>query len=305
MTLSFVMLAVLAQTPPAPQQFEVVSIKPCSTERPVSGVAPARAGGRGGGAAGWHAQTTPGHVYWDCVTLATLIDQAYADVDHPLLNTTGDSRPPRTDGLGPVRPKRVRGGPAWVDTDMFTIEVKSPVALTTAGLAGAAGRNLATLPVGMSLALRAALEDRFQLKVRRELEPRDLYDLVVSKDGINTNRVKPTKKGECVSREEYAAIDPADRMGVQICGIAFVELTGTTFTGFTMQQFAAHLSGLMDRFVVNKTGLEGAFSFQTLRSDSGDPGLTNLLPALGLRAEPVKGQGEYILIERVERPRPN
>jgi hypothetical protein len=153
------------QTGAGPERFEVVSIKPCQAPgQPTPGTPPPAGGGRGGGSsARWHAQVSPGRTYWDCVTLATLVDQAYADTERPLLHVTGDSRPPNPTLPSDGKPKRVRGGPAWATKDMFTVEVKSAVELTAPALAGAVRRNLATLPPGMSHALRAALEDRFQL----------------------------------------------------------------------------------------------------------------------------------------------
>ena len=59
------------------EKFDVVSIKPCPD------VASANTG-RGAGPN--LAQTSPGRVYWACVTLAALVDQAYAGWDFPLLN---------------------------------------------------------------------------------------------------------------------------------------------------------------------------------------------------------------------------
>ena len=132
------------QSPGGTERFDVVSIKPCQAPGQTTPGAQPAGGGRGSGNAPWHAQVSPGRVYWDCATLTTLVDQAYADTDHPLLHMVGDSRPPRNDGLGPNQPKRVRGGPSWADKDMFTIEVTAPAGLTTPALAGAVRRNLAT-----------------------------------------------------------------------------------------------------------------------------------------------------------------
>jgi uncharacterized protein (TIGR03435 family) len=292
----------------AQSKYEAVSIKPCPSPPPATGAAAAPSGGRGGGAAPWHAQTSPGYVRWDCVPLTTLVDQAYADRDHPLLNTTGDSRPPRTDGLGPIRPKRVRGGPSWVETDKFTIEARAPLDVTAPALSGGVSRNLATLPAPMSEALRATLEDRFQLKVRRATEQRDMYELTVAKGGLNKERIKPTQSGDCLTREEYLAADAASQRNLRICGVEFVTPTSREFAGHTLQQLAQSLSSTMDMYVLDKTGMDGRFTFvlQFDRTAPGRDGTTiGALEALGLKITPTKGPAEYLQIESVQKPRPD
>lgn len=301
--------------PKAPQ-FEVVSIKPCGEERTTAGVAAPRAGARGGGAGGWQAQTTPGHVYWDCVTLATLVDQAYADREHPLLNMTGDARPRSTSQVAPDHPKRVRGGPSWIDSDKFTIEAKVPIELTTPALAGSNGRNLANLPLEMAIALRAVLEDRFQLKVRRVTEQQDMYALVVGEGGLNKERVTAPVPGDCLTREQYsdwAASAPPPRSiaeaeaGPRICGGLYSSMTGMEYNTATFAQLAAQLSTQSDRYVLDRTGIDTKFNFK-MRSgqgESADDRRASSLAQLGLKIQPVKASAEYFAIDRAERPRPN
>ncbi|MEX2271196.1 MAG: M56 family metallopeptidase [Vicinamibacterales bacterium] len=286
-----------AQAPSS--KFDVVSIKPCAAP---SGRAPAPPRGARGGAAPWAAQTSPGYVYWDCVTLAQLIDQAYSGEDHPLLNTV---RQPRSDSF---QPKRVRGGPSWTESDRFTVEVKGSIDLTTPALAGRQSRLLAALPAGMSQALRAMLEDRFQLKVRRAKEQQEMYALRIGKNGLNKERMKPTKPGDCLTPDEYFAADPASR-GSKICGRIFVSLTSQEFAGFTMAAFAQTLSTRMDRYVLDETGLEGPFNFVLQNppsgSASGEDRTVLMIEALGLRIERTKGPAEFLVIESVQKPRPD
>lgn len=306
------------QGAPGPQQFEVVSIKPCQAEVQSAGVATPRPGGRGGGAGGWQAQTTPGHVYWDCVTLASLVDQAYADREHPLLNTTGNAAPPRADGIGPEHPKRVRGGPSWVDADKFTIEAKVPVDLTAPALAGATGRNLANLPAEMARGLRALLEDRFQVKVRRVSEQQDMYALMVADGGLNKDRVTTPVSGDCLSREQYAdfmatSTRPAPRTiaeaeaGPRICGGLFSTMSGMEYSSATFAQLASQLSSSMELFVLDRTGIDTKFNFK-MKSGSGDSADQRLIAGvaqLGLKLQPLKAPAEFLMIDRAEKPRPN
>ena len=65
---------------------------------------------------------------------------------------------------------QVIGGPAWITKDHFDIEAKP-----------SAGHR--PDQPEMQLMLRSLLEDRFQLKVHREMREVPTYDLVVAKEG--------------------------------------------------------------------------------------------------------------------------
>ena len=303
--------APLRQAPPASAAqeaktdkatFDLVSIKPCAgaseraAPRPGSGV-------RGAGASA--AQTSPGYVYWDCVTLTQLVDQAYGGQNHPLLNTV---RQARRDSF---QPKRIRGGPSWVDTDRFTIEGKVSVEVTNPALEGRASRNLSALPAAMSQAVRAMLEDRFQLKVRRATEQQDMYALTVAKGGLNKEKMRTPVPGDCVTIEEYMAADPASRrtLATKICGRIFSRIGGQDYSSFTLQGLATDLSRMMDLFVLDRTGIDGTFNFtlelppgDTLQ---GDDRIIVALEKLGLKIERTKGPAEYLVIESVQKPRPD
>lgn len=298
--------------------FDVVSIKPCGEERTSAGVAPPpRAGGRGSVAAGWTAQTTPGHVYWDCVTLASLVDLAYADREHPLLNMTGSAEPPHA--RGNVTPQRVRGGPSWTAADKFTIEAVGPADLTTSALAGSPGRNLGVLSIEMAVALRTVLEDRFQLKVRRVTEQQDMYALVVSEAGLNKANVTVPVAGDCVTKDRYFEImasssAPRSRADApKICGTTSSMLVGSEFveiySSATFAQLANTLSGWqgIDRYVVDQTGIDTKFNFPFKQGteDSAAARILSGLAPLGLKLKPVKAPAEYLQIDRAEQPRPN
>jgi uncharacterized protein (TIGR03435 family) len=241
-------------------------------------------------------------VYWDCVTLAQLVEQAYADLDHPLLNNTGGRL------SNSIKPKRVRGGPSWVEAERFTIEAKASPDVTNAGLSGRPSRNLVILPGTMSQALRAMLEDRFQLKVRREQEQQDLYALKVPKGGLNETKLTRPIPGDCITIDEYSALlrqGQAPGREVRICGRS----SGMIFSSFTLLQLVEQLSTQMDRFVVDQTGLDGPFNF-VLQRDPDDPTRgeemwIQMVEGIGLKIETTKGPVEYLLIESVQRPKPN
>lgn len=300
-------LATVGQSPSA--KFDIVSIKACSGPTRLGGTAPSAPGFRGG-VASWQAQTSPGYVYWDCVTLAQLIDQAYADSNHPLLNTTAGW--PGSTSDTSFRAKHVRGGPSWVESDRFTIEAKASVDVTDAGLLGRPSRSLATLPDAMSQALRAVLEDRFQLKVRREREQQDLYVLKIAKGGLNKKKITRPSPGDCITLDEYSGLVRKGQAPPEpkICGRFLSTLDrGLIFSSFTLRQLVEYLSTTMTRFVIDQTGVDGQFNF-VLQKDPddytmGDGGWVRMLEKLGLKIETTKGPAEYLLIEGVQRPRPD
>jgi uncharacterized protein (TIGR03435 family) len=298
--------ATTEQSPPA--KFDLVSIRACSGPTQSGSAVPSTPGLRSG-ATPSAAQTSPGYVYWDCVTLAKLVDQAYADSDHPLLNSTVHPQP---DPITRVsrQPKRVRGGPSWVETDMFTIEAKASVDVTDAGLVGRPNRNLTTLPGAMSQALRAMLEDRFQLKVRRVQEQQDLYALKIAKGGLNKQKVTKPTAGDCITIEEYSALAQQGQAPYmpKICGRLLSAHEGLIFSSVTMHWLAEVLSSSLDRFVVDQTGVDGLFNFALLYPEDGPRGdefFIRALEQLGLKLEATKGPAEYLLIESVQRPKPN
>jgi uncharacterized protein (TIGR03435 family) len=288
-------------------RFEVASIKPCDPSAPWTARGdPPPAGFRRGGAPS-QAYLSPGYAYWDRVTLAQLIDQAYADQDHSLLNIVDQPH------QALFQPKRVRGGPSWVESDLFTIEAKATVDVTNSGLAGRSSRYLATLPAAMSQALRALLEDRFKVKVHRATEQQAMYALTIAKGGLNKEKMIAPTPGDCLTPAEYSAAVAAGKVSPsklpKVCGRVFSSLdNGMEFSSFTLRHLAEFMSTDMEHFVLDHTGVEATFNF-VLKPERG-PGDVSLdfsrtLADLGLKLEPTKGPAEYLVIDRAERPAPD
>jgi uncharacterized protein (TIGR03435 family) len=291
--------------------FDVVSIRPCEGGAPAPRSRVDEPAGARRGGAPWAAQISPGYVYWSCITAAQLVDQAYSDLDRPLLNAAQPGRiyTAQQGNRDPGQPARVQGGPAWVQTEKFTVEARASVALTNSALQGRSSSLLVGLPAPMSAALRAMLEERFQVKVRRATAPRDLYAMTIAQDGLRKDRFRAAMPDDCVSADDYFAADPAGRGTLRICGrYRVVQPLGLEFTGVTLPQLAAALSDSMERVVVDQTGVDGTFTF-TLKPASGadltlDERFIIGLAALGLKLEPTRGAGEYLLIDSIQRPKP-
>jgi uncharacterized protein (TIGR03435 family) len=135
------------------------------------------------------------------------------------------------------------------------------------------------------LMLQSLLAERFHLKLRRESKESPAYNLVVAKGGLKMKRIA-----------DDAEPVPVARQG-------------------SMEQLAALLSLMVDRPVIDKTGLPGTYEYSnglTLldmgAQDSADAitrAVTAIQDQLGLRVESAKATLEMLVIESAEQPTPN
>jgi bla regulator protein BlaR1 len=295
-------------------RFDAVTVKPCETDASAPQPAP-RQGLRTGGSP-WTALVSPGHVYWHCGTLAQLIPQAYADSERPLQNVSMSLK--REDDF---QPTYVSGGPTWLTRDRFTIEAKVSPDVTSVVLGANPSRMMGTLPPTLSMALRAVLEDRFQLKVERATGQRDLYVMTVAPGGLKRDKITSPSVGDCQTIEQYAAAAAvataqtvAERVAAgnpRICGRYFSgrddEGYYYEFTGVSLGFLANQLSSTVDYVVVDRTETTGLFNFKirqgTLGMDGKDSFYARELADLGLKLALEKGPFEHLVVERVERLR--
>ena len=134
------------------------------------------------------------------------------------------------------------------------------------------------------LMLQDLLAARFHLKLRRETKTLPVYNLVVAKSGPKLTRAADTPPA------------PGMRRG-------------------STDQLAALLSLMLDRPVIDKTGLAGAYDYSNALAlldvgaqDSADAigrTLTAIQEQLGLRAEPAKARIGMLVIESADRPSEN
>jgi uncharacterized protein (TIGR03435 family) len=135
------------------------------------------------------------------------------------------------------------------------------------------------------------------------------------------------KEGDCTRIDPLNPPDftktPTDMLAV--CGAvrsgrgqgekpAFVQ-----YHGMTIDEISAYLVQVLDRPVINKTGIGGIFHLHVEFAPDGtkfapagpaDPtGGPSIFTAfeeqLGLKLEPAKGPGEFLVIDSVERPSEN
>ena len=138
LALAVAALAIIhAQSTP---KFEAVSIKPCSPNS--NNVALTQ---------------SPGRFTINCRTVLSLIRQSYITfANGSVMNLPAQSPP-------------IEKGPAWINTDLYTIDAKTEGTPNQGTMFGAM--------------MRALLEDRFQLKLHSETREIPVYDLTVVKSG--------------------------------------------------------------------------------------------------------------------------
>lgn len=263
--------------------FEVASVKPCS-ERPES---------RRGDRRGDGLESSPVRLHLPCQTLLSLIQWAYVNFAEARFN-----------GLASVP---ISGGPTWVNTERFQIDATSDVPQTSGTMNG---------PM-----LRALLEDRFHLVVRRDLKETSVYALIVGKGVASKMR---HSAGNCITLDpEHPPAFKPGKPFPAVCGMSRTTDHGYDAASVTMVRLAALLSDYADRKVIDRTNLPGEFDIHLdlSASDLGHPSnnATELArdPAeifasvriavqkLGLHIEPSKGLSESLFIENAEKPSAN
>jgi uncharacterized protein (TIGR03435 family) len=187
-----------------------------------------------------------------------------------------------------IHSSQVLGAPGWVDSEKFDIVAKpegSPVPEEQ-----------------LRKMLQALLSDRFQLKYHREMKQLPAYALTLGKNGSRMKARTPGDGG------------PGFRLVFQ----------GARLPGrnASMAQLAFVLQAVvMDRPVIDKTGLMGNFDFDLSWSPTeaqfggrggnmpADPDSPDIFTAvqeqLGLKLESQKDPVDVLMIDYAEKPSPN
>lgn len=190
-----------------------------------------------------------------------------------------------------VRRYQLKGGSDWVHTEHFDIDARPPAS------SAASKSTLRRAPLNdeQRQMLLALLVDRFQLKYHRETQEGPVYYLVRTKKKLKLEEPKhPDHVGGWAGDPEGGIFGGGGIAGDNI----------------SMPQFAARLSGYLERPVVDRTGLQGSYDFLVkYDTDDATPDVTASIlvsiQELGLKLESGKGPVETIVIDRAERPSGN
>ena len=240
-------------------------------------------------------------------SLLLLIQFAYANHDNPMLGH-----------FSALPASQVIGGPAWINSEGYDIEVKP-------------GAN--TDPKQWWLMWQTLLADRFKLKLHRQTRELPVYVLTAAKNGFKLPAAKPA---DCISFPP--GTKPRHIPGKVDCGYVFGPAFGLSAEnsraypaglGLGMvgrkvgiADLSRHLALILDRPILDKTGLTGEFDLYLNFTPDGalmgmppgyggqaNPNLPNIFAALeeqlGLKLEPANGPVEVLVLDHAERPTQN
>ena len=187
-------------------------------------------------------------------------------------------------------PALISGGPAWVDSERYEI-----IAIEPGETRPSAEQNM--------LRFRNLLADRFRLHFHRERKRMAVYNLTVGKSGPKmTESTLTPEKGNLM-------INPSPRGGPFLPARAA-----------TMERFASVLQDLLDRPVIDKTGLKKRYDFDLEFSPEGtllappagvsapsidSPNIFTAIQHIGLKLDPANGEIEVMVIDHAEKPTDN
>jgi uncharacterized protein (TIGR03435 family) len=205
-----------------------------------------------------------------------------------------------------VRGFQVVGGPTWVASERFDVEAKAEDADTFKYVPAADGTPV--FPDAPFLMIRELLKDRFKLVVHRETREGPVYALMMIRSGVRGPALRPPAN-VCFKMEPK----PPTCQGIRREPGRFV------VTSSTMADLARNLSFLLQRLVIDRTGLSERFDFNLEwkpNDPAVDPAATpaaefapSLLAALdeqlGLKLEAQRAPMDYFVIDSAEPPTDN
>ena len=177
---------------------------------------------------------------------------------------------------------QISDGADWIKSDRFDVEAKSETNPSE---------------VEIKEMVKGLLEDRFQLKVHRATKQDTVYALAVSRTGPKIKRV-PYDHADRLRNDAWHGVKAAQ-------GHLFT-------TEGAIAGLVAYLSQILDRPVIDRTGLDGVFEFDfTLPAtilpspDSSVSIFEAIQDQLGLRLEQTSGPVEFLIIDHAEKPDAN
>ena len=191
-----------------------------------------------------------------------------------------------------VRSFQIEGGPKWTDAAKYDVDATP----------GTRPQGAAVPPPGWTnvrFKVQALLKDRFQLQLHRETKIASIYSLAIAKGGIKSSVLSATQ-----SPQKGINAGQGTMLG----------------EAASMTQLAYKLSRLLQRPVVNNTGLEGTYDFklewtpdpapsapdgQAVVTSGGPSIFSALQEQLGLHLEATKGPVDVLVIDYVDQPSEN
>jgi len=202
--------------------------------------------------------------------------------------------------------EQIEGAPSWLTDERFDITAKAAAPFSP--------------PNQWQAMLRTLLEERFQLRARREPREVDGFVLTVARaDGRLGRSLRPATATCAELRARSKDFEKEDPCGV-LAAAGRAMLGEMNIHGLELSQLVAYASLDLRRPIADETGLAGAFDWDLNwtpqnflgqafnrerfpKIDPDGPALTTALEEqLGLKLQPRRVSRDTIVIEHVERP---
>jgi bla regulator protein BlaR1 len=237
--------------------------------------------------------SSPGRLATQCNELLNLIGNAY--------NSFAEGHRNPHSGHAPIN-----GGPSWVHSASYDINAKA--------------EGNPSVPMMLGPMMQGLLEDRFHLKIHRQTSEGPVYFLTVARAGP---KLQPFAEGSCTP---WSVPPPPLQPGTKYCGNMINGISPSVEAlGTTLDEFSKTLRLVLDRPVIDKTGITGRFDLRVKFSregtelagialkeprpasePNGPPSIfTALQEQLGLRLESGRGPVDMLVIDHIERPSEN
>jgi uncharacterized protein (TIGR03435 family) len=154
-------------------------------------------------------------------------------------------------------------GSAWLDSERFDLSAKLPE-----------GTSKDQIPA----MLQHLLAERFHMKLHSETKPERIYALLAGKNGPRLPSTKDPDHGQEMS------FDVSGHMN---------------FLSTTLAGFAETMSRLLDRPVIDRTGIQGAFDITLNVSMQDLTGLKQLLAANGVQVDAAEGTSIFSAVQEL------
>jgi uncharacterized protein (TIGR03435 family) len=192
-----------------------------------------------------------------------------------------------------VHPRQISGGPSWMESDKFDVQGRPQVEGVPS-------------QIQLRELMKNLLADRFKLTVHNEKKELPAYVITAGPRGQKLTQNTSNPNG--------------------LPGLFFKGLGNLNCTNATMTDFAGILqSAVLDRPVVDKTGIQGKYDFTLIwtpdesqfrtlggapvpsqNDPNAPPGLfTAIQEQLGLKLDPGTASVDVVVIDRVEKPSEN
>ena len=206
-----------------------------------------------------------------------------------------------------VQPFQIVGAPDWINAERYDIRAKPAE--------GTSGDRDTLLTM-----VRQMLSDRFQMKVRPERREMPIYRLVRADPDAPVSKTLKRSQADCAAQAARGGPPSAARPPGGRCTVMIQPGGRATIVGYPMTELARMLGPMVNRVVVDETGLQGNWDLELeFEPPAAPPGLgglaeppapagdappifTALREQLGLKLESARGAVDVFVIDRIERP---